>query len=86
MRLENLKDFKHWRSSLERTATSMIIGLLNRLMKRLLQKRKQNYKCLFKGTVKQVFRLFIAVHQTILKLCGLNQILFISHFAIDQGG
>lgn len=43
-------------------------------------------KCLFKGTVKGVFRLFIAVQQTTLKLWLQATNHFICHIAIDQGG
>lgn len=42
-------------------------------------------KCLFRSIVKGVFRLFIDVHQTSLKLCGLKQIILLL-IAIDQGG
>lgn len=34
-------------------------------------------KCLFKGIVKEVFKIFIAVQQIILKLCGLKQQIFL---------
>lgn len=36
-------------------------------------------KCLFKGTVKGVFRLFIAVQQTTLKLASSNKSFYLSH-------